>query len=81
MNYKKLTGTVLVALILFSCGKPATVETNATYYKKQEVTNEILEVSIEASGIIEAISSIEIKSYILELKLVILLKKALYWVK
>jgi HlyD family secretion protein len=62
MNYKKLTGTVLVALILFSCGKPATVETNATYYKKQEVTNEILEVSIEASGIIEAISSIEIKS-------------------
>ena len=62
MNYKKLTGTVLVALMLFSCGKPATVDTNATYYKKQEVTNEILEVSIEASGIIEAISSIEIKS-------------------
>jgi HlyD family secretion protein len=62
MKNIKLTGTILVILILVSCGKPPTVETNTTYYKKQEVTNEILEVSIEASGIIEAISSIEIKS-------------------
>ena len=62
MKNIKLTGTILVILILVSCGKPPTVETNTTYYKKQEITNEILEVSIEASGIIEAISSIEIKS-------------------
>ena len=32
------------------------------FYKKQETTPERLEVSIEASGVIEAISSVEIKS-------------------
>ena len=50
-----------LAVVTASCGRPE-AEAPAVYYKKQEVTSETLEVSIEASGVIEAISSIEIKS-------------------
>ena len=35
---------------------------NTQYYKKQEIQTKELELSFEASGIIEAISSVEIKS-------------------
>ena len=52
----------LIGIFLISCGSDQDIEKPATYYKKEEVIPEKLEVSIEASGIIEAISSIEIKS-------------------
>ena len=61
-NLKLKTNLILISLVIItSCGRPE-AEAPAVYYKKQEVTAETLEVSIEASGIIEAISSIEIKS-------------------
>ena len=61
-NLKLKINLILISsVIITSCGRPE-AETPAVYYKKQEVTAETLEVSIEASGIIEAISSIEIKS-------------------
>jgi HlyD family secretion protein len=59
-QYKFTTVLLLIAFIS-GCGAPKS-EAPAVYYKKQEITSETLEVSIEASGIIEAISSIEIKS-------------------
>ena len=52
----------LIGIFLISCGSGQDIEKPATYYKKEEVIPEKLEVSIEASGIIEAISSLEIKS-------------------
>lgn len=52
----------LIGIFLISCGSGQDIEKPATYYKKEAVIPEKLEVSIEASGIIEAISSIEIKS-------------------
>ena len=61
-NLKLKINLILISsAIITSCGRPE-AEAPAVYYKKQEVTAETLEVSIEASGIIEAISSIEIKS-------------------
>ena len=57
----KINLILISSVIITSCGRPE-AEAPAVYYKKQEVTAETLEVSIEASGIIEAISSIEIKS-------------------
>ena len=61
-NLKLKINLILISsVIITSCGRPE-AQAPAVYYKKQEVTAETLEVSIEASGIIEAISSIEIKS-------------------
>ena len=61
-NLKLKINLILISsVIITSCGRPE-AEAPTVYYKKQEVTAETLEVSIEASGIIEAISSIEIKS-------------------
>ena len=57
----KINLILISAVVIVSCGRPE-AEAPAVYYKKQEVTAETLEVSIEASGVIEAISSIEIKS-------------------
>ena len=62
INSKLKINLILISVVVIaSCGRPE-AEAPAVYYKKQEVTAETLEVSIEASGIIEAISSIEIKS-------------------
>jgi len=61
-NFQYKFTTVLILITFISgCGAPKS-EAPAVYYKKQEITSETLEVSIEASGVIEAISSIEIKS-------------------
>ena len=61
-NLKLKINLILISsVIITSCGRPE-AEAPTVYYKKQEVTAETLEVSIDASGIIEAISSIEIKS-------------------
>jgi HlyD family secretion protein len=47
--------------LLSACGGGSDAK-DTQFYKKQETTPEKLEVSIEASGVIEAISSVEIKS-------------------
>ena len=53
---------ILTTLLLLSaCGGGSDAK-DTQFYKKQETTPEKLEVSIEASGVIEAISSVEIKS-------------------
>ena len=57
---KTLTFT-FIALMIVACG--GTDQSKETqFYKKQQTVAETLEVSIEASGVIEAISSVEIKS-------------------
>ena len=47
-------------LIIVSCGGSDSKDTQ--FYKKEQTVPQSLEVSIEASGVIEAISSVEIKS-------------------
>jgi HlyD family secretion protein len=51
-----------VILLVAACGSEPEAEQETTFYKKENITNKRLELSIEASGVIEAISSIEIKS-------------------
>ena len=57
---KTLTLTFIVLMIVACGGTDQSKETQ--FYKKQQTVAETLEVSIEASGVIEAISSVEIKS-------------------
>jgi HlyD family secretion protein len=47
---------------LVSCNSNNESEKETTFYKKENVVQNKLELSIEASGVIEAISSVEIKS-------------------
>ena len=51
-----------LVLFIYGCGSSNKPEDNKQYYKKQNTETKKLELSIEASGIIEAISSVEIKS-------------------
>ena len=53
---------IITALILASCGSGSDSKEQTTFYKKENISTKKLELSIEASGIIEAISSVEIKS-------------------
>ena len=62
MKYKNFFIIVAISLIAVSCGKPDQTNEATTFYKKDSVSEKKLEVSIEASGIIEAIASVEIKS-------------------
>jgi HlyD family secretion protein len=62
INFNKLFFTLLMTVIISSCGSEAESVQDTTYYKKEKVANKQLNLSIEASGIIEAISSVEIKS-------------------
>lgn len=62
MKYKNLVIISAISLIAVSCGKPDQTNEATTFYKKDSVSEKKLEVSIEASGIIEAIASVEIKS-------------------
>ena len=48
-------------LIVFSCGGGGD-DKDTQFYKKEQTIPQKLEVSIDASGVIEAISSVEIKS-------------------
>jgi len=59
---KNLFSLVTLAIIISSCGSKETPKQETTFYKKENVATKQLELSIEASGIIEAISSVEIKS-------------------
>ena len=59
----KILSILLTATLLVSCGgSDDTKEDSFKYYSKEEATNKSLELSIEASGEIEAISTVEIKS-------------------
>ena len=67
LNKKQLTilGILAIVIIYFtfsSDDEPKQDEALANFYKKDEVSPKKLFVSIEASGLIEAISSVEIKS-------------------
>ena len=53
---------LVVILFISGCGSERDAQQQTTFYKKENITNKRLELSIEASGVIEAISSIEIKS-------------------
>lgn len=59
---KNLFSLITLAIIISSCGSKETPKQETTFYKKENVATKQLELSIEASGIIEAISSVEIKS-------------------
>ena len=52
---------LIFVMILSNCGG-GNDNKDTQFYKKQETVPQTLEVSIEASGVIEAISSVEIKS-------------------
>ena len=62
ITYKKLLPITILILVLSSCGSDNESSQETTFYKKEAVNQKKLELSIEASGIIEAISSVEIKS-------------------
>ena len=53
---------LLTLIFIYGCGSSDQSNSNIQYYKKQDTQTQQLELSIEASGIIEAISSVEIKS-------------------
>ncbi len=57
-NFKYILTTII---LVSACGGGAE-EKQTQFYKKEQTTPQKLEVSIDASGVIEAISSVEIKS-------------------
>jgi HlyD family secretion protein len=63
MNTNRLTFVIpFLLIILSSCGSNSEPKKETTFYKKESIVTKKLQLSIEASGIIEAISSVEIKS-------------------
>ena len=62
MKHTKFFTITAISLLAISCGKPEASNEATTFYKKDNVSEKKLEVTIEASGIIEAIASVEIKS-------------------
>ena len=58
---KKYIYAISIVLFLYGCGGSSDSK-ETQFYKKEETASQTLEVSIEASGVIEAISSVEIKS-------------------
>jgi HlyD family secretion protein len=63
MKNTKILNISFVILLLVSCGSSNDDDSKeTTFYKKENVSTKKLELSIEASGVIEAISSVEIKS-------------------
>lgn len=61
MTHKNLFSMICVAFIFSACSSEDKSE-QTTFYKKETVEQKNLELTIEASGVIEAISSVEIKS-------------------
>ena len=62
MKHNKNLYILILIFLISSCGSGNDSKDVAQYYKKQQTQTQQLELSIEASGIIEAISSVEIKS-------------------
>ena len=61
MTHKNLFSMIYIAFIFSACSSEDKSE-QTTFYKKETVEQKNLELTIEASGVIEAISSVEIKS-------------------
>ena len=61
-SFKRFLSFAILSMILVSCGSSDSSSEETTFYKKESVAPKKLEVNIEASGVIEAISSVEIKS-------------------
>ena len=61
INFKNLL-VVAACSFLFAACESDDKSTETTFYKKESVREKKLELTIEASGVIEAISSVEIKS-------------------
>lgn len=61
MTHKNLFSMLCIAFIFSACSSEDKSE-QTTFYKKETVGQKNLELTIEASGVIEAISSVEIKS-------------------
>ena len=62
MKLYKSTLSLTAILFIYGCGSSDESNKAEQFYKKQDTQTQKLELSIEASGIIEAISSVEIKS-------------------
>ena len=62
MKLYKSTLSLIAILFIYGCGSSDESNKAEQFYKKQDTQTQKLELSIEASGIIEAISSVEIKS-------------------
>ena len=62
MKHNKNLYILISIFLISSCGSGNDSKDVAQYYKKQQTQTQQLELSIEASGVIEAISSVEIKS-------------------
>ena len=62
MKNKKLLYIPLIVVLISSCGSDSEPVQETTFYKRENVSTKQLKLSIEASGVIEAISSVEIKS-------------------
>jgi len=62
MKHNKNLFILISIFLISSCGSGNDSKDVAQYYKKQQTQTQQLELSIEASGVIEAISSVEIKS-------------------
>jgi HlyD family secretion protein len=62
MKHTKFFTITAISILAVSCGRPEASNEATTFYKKDNVSEKKLEVTIEASGIIEAIASVEIKS-------------------
>ncbi len=61
INHKNSLLVLIMAFFMASCGSDDAPE-QTTFYTKEVVTEKKLELTIEASGVIEAISFVEIKS-------------------
>ena len=62
MKLYKSTLSLTAILFIYGCGSSDESNKAEQFYKKQDTQTQKLELSIEASGIIEAISYVEIKS-------------------
>ena len=62
IKFKNTFYIVGLVILISSCGSDEKPQQETIFYKKENVSTKQLELSIEASGIIEAISSVEIKS-------------------
>jgi len=58
----KILSLLLISIFLVSCGGGSSAEEEFKFYSKKEVDSQQLDLTVEASGTVEAISSIEIKS-------------------
>ena len=58
----KILSLLIISIFLVSCGGGSSAEEEFKFYSKKEVDTQQLDLTVEASGTVEAISSIEIKS-------------------